>query len=1420
MAGVDQEMQLRLAITAQLVDIDEITKDLQAELTPLTRAGQNISRAATAGMIGAAAALGTIASATVLGVRSLIAFEDAFAGVRKTVDADNETLDMLSNQIRELATELPIAATELARVGELGGQLGIGVESLEAFIDTVSKLSVATVLSTESAALALARLAAIANIPDEAMSDFFERTGSALVDLGNNFAATEDEIITTVLRIATAAEQTGASTADALAFATALQAIGVPAQAGGTAISRVFQEIERAIQNGDEQLQLFARVADVEMKEFAQLFGDDAAMAVAKFIQGLETAGDRGLKVQDILKKLNLSQRRTQLAINGLASSGDLLIQTLTTSRTAFDANIALQVEAAKKFTTTAQQIILLRNQIKELTMSMADEFLPIVRNVVFFLQAFTQNVSGEALVNLGRLSAKILVVTLAFRTLGFAMVRNAGIVATLSKAYALLQGIMNPASLFVIAGSIAVVTGMFAALKREIADLDISGAMGSAAFADSIATAEQFGEGTTKALDALRQRREVLQDELDKFDLDNPNMTAQQKINVEQLQKDIDFIDGQIESLDNSIEFIIGNQIEKLTGSGGPIGAFVSGITENADLDQGVVNELLERILIGGEDPETLINAFGADVIQPAIDELEKELEDSGFEEVMLSFGAGSVEKISPEQEKIIDKLEELRGIQQDIVELEDSYAAVSLKSAEIAAERVIQAEGLEILNEGHLEDIVLEIEEQRKLNRAKMEEFGFDKDILAGLEMSGRVSRANAKIAKDRAEQARKDAQDTLFELSQREIAIGKVEAMAKKSSESIVSLFQDIPEQVNFTASEVVRNLQDQAVLGAQFMATINQLNEAGFVALAGMLAKEGPKALAVAQDFLTSPALAQEAERRIAESNVSFIQMLTDMSEELGASDAEIRDAFFGTGTNLVDGLAEGVRAGDKAIREALIETINNGIEGLEVTFEIGSPSMYMHRHIGGPLIDGVISGVRAKKDELASALDDTIMTSVNEIEEVVKDSPLDFSSSTFKAGVATTKSDLSSVFNLYTGFIETLDSVASGNLSVRKAERELSDTRKNGIKLTKQLADANKELEDTLKKFGREGVVTDFERLNILKEQLSLSTMISDANKRDTASERLAIKDAKRDIDFLEQAVQRGVASEDELQAAKERLAELQGTTEGIEGFQDRESFEARLAMQKEILELQIQFQQELIDNMQEMSKESSDEVEAAQEKISDIQDNITDQADKEAVAQAAVNSAKFAQYQTQLKLMELADELIALGPEGEEQFRKIALAVGMPEAAINKLVTRAKTAGQQMFDVFDKIARKLYEIDYLRNEMAAGMDEDDSGITVPPPPKSNITINDMQYKGGVTAIGKRALVGEFGPEIISVGPSGTRVTPTGIGGVGGGIIVENLMVNVTGVPSDPQSARKAAISIRKALVNLEKEGSSSSILNR
>ena len=72
---------------------------------------------------------------------------------------------------------------------------------------------------------------------------------------------------------------------------------------------------------------------------------------------------------------------------------------------------------------------------------------------------------------------------------------------------------------------------------------------------------------------------------------------------------------------------------------------------------------------------------------------------------------------------------------------------------------------------------------------------------------------------------------------------------------------------------------------------------------------------------------------------------------------------------------------------------------------------------------------------------------------------------------------------------------------------------------------------------------------------------------------------------------------------------------------------------------------------------------------------------------------------------------------------------------------------------------------------------------------------------------------KRALVGEYGPEEVRFVPgSGFLVKPLTTGGRGNNTIVQNLSVNVTGVPVDNASARKAAIQIKKALQRLDREG--------
>ena len=65
---------------------------------------------------------------------------------------DGEFQSLAAN-IRQLATEIPIATSEFNHIGEFGGQLGVSTGGLPVFIDTIAKIGVATRLSTETAAL-------------------------------------------------------------------------------------------------------------------------------------------------------------------------------------------------------------------------------------------------------------------------------------------------------------------------------------------------------------------------------------------------------------------------------------------------------------------------------------------------------------------------------------------------------------------------------------------------------------------------------------------------------------------------------------------------------------------------------------------------------------------------------------------------------------------------------------------------------------------------------------------------------------------------------------------------------------------------------------------------------------------------------------------------------------------------------------------------------------------------------------------------------------------------------------------------------------------------------------------------------------------------------------------------------------------
>lgn len=323
--------------------------------------------------------------------KQAVEFESAFAGVRKTVEATEDQFATLRQELLDLSAIKPFDVGELARIEELGGQLGIATENLTGFTDTIAQVTVTTDLMADSASKDFAR---IFNITNESQENF-ERFGSTIVDLGNNFATTESEIVALTNRLAPTSALLNISTARTAGLATALSSLGIPAERGGTAFQRLGTNIFQATQQGGEDLELFAEVAGQSSEQFVQSFQEDAASAISAFLEGIGRIKNEGGNVISVLDKLQLSDVRLASTVLALANNTELLNDALATSSNAWQKNTALQEEAEKRFSTTESKFKTLQSRIRVVAIDIGDKLLPSVNEKIDQFTAFLDE-NGE----------------------------------------------------------------------------------------------------------------------------------------------------------------------------------------------------------------------------------------------------------------------------------------------------------------------------------------------------------------------------------------------------------------------------------------------------------------------------------------------------------------------------------------------------------------------------------------------------------------------------------------------------------------------------------------------------------------------------------------------------------------------------------------------------------------------------------------------------------------------------------------------------------------------------------------------------------------------------------------------------------------------------------------------------------------
>lgn len=309
-------------------------------------------------------------------------YESAFAGVKKTVD-ETATVSYknLSDGIRQMAKELPASAVEIANVAEVAGQLGIKAEDILTFSRTMIDMGESTNLSAEEAATAIAKIANILGLT----SDEYGRFGASVVDLGNNFATTERDIVEMTNRLAAGGKLAGLTAPDILGLATAMSSVGIEAEAGGTAMTQTLTAIGNAVsltgKGAADDLNLIAKTAGMTSEEFQQAWKEKPVVALQSFIKGLKDAQEKGVNMNAILAQLGMTGIRQSNMLKSLALASDKMGDAVDRSNKAWKENTALTNEANKRYETTESQLKMFKNQVTDLAIEFGGPLLKAIRD-------------------------------------------------------------------------------------------------------------------------------------------------------------------------------------------------------------------------------------------------------------------------------------------------------------------------------------------------------------------------------------------------------------------------------------------------------------------------------------------------------------------------------------------------------------------------------------------------------------------------------------------------------------------------------------------------------------------------------------------------------------------------------------------------------------------------------------------------------------------------------------------------------------------------------------------------------------------------------------------------------------------------------------------------------------------------------
>lgn len=258
-------------------------------------------------------------------------YESAMASIQRTTGSTASQISVIREQFVALAQSVPGGFDNLAKIGELAGQLNIPTQNIASFTETVAKFTSSTDVAVQASAEAFGRLDTL--LPD--VQGNYEALGSSILNVGVNSVATESAIISTTSQIAAAGAQARFTADEVIGLAASYASLGIAPEASRGSTIRIFSEIRQAAAEGGAALDEFARISKLSSDEFrAGWLEGDASAVFIEFLKGLQ---EEGANAETTLRNLGVTGVRDINALLRLSQNVDIVTESFGYASSGFE---------------------------------------------------------------------------------------------------------------------------------------------------------------------------------------------------------------------------------------------------------------------------------------------------------------------------------------------------------------------------------------------------------------------------------------------------------------------------------------------------------------------------------------------------------------------------------------------------------------------------------------------------------------------------------------------------------------------------------------------------------------------------------------------------------------------------------------------------------------------------------------------------------------------------------------------------------------------------------------------------------------------------------------------------------------------------------------------------------------------------